>query len=133
MAKERSGHGGLVKERWRLPSCILLENVLRRNAFARRRPHVRHVEVVHAIIVVVKPADAHPRANIFNPRLRSDIGKSSIAIVAVKILPSEICNYVKIGPAISLEVVLAATKAVARVVLFEPSLGGWHPQSSIPR
>src|SRR5258708_16401292 len=133
MSKERIAHGVLVIERSRLPSRIFLENVLRRNAFARRRPHVRHVEDVHAIIVVVKPADAHPRANIFKPRLPSNIGKNSVAIVAVKSLPSQTLHSVKIGPAISLEVVLAATKAVARVVLFEPSLGGWHPQSSIPR
>src|SRR5258708_21136772 len=96
-----------------------------------RRPLVRRVEVPPALFAVVNPADPHPRPNTLTPRLRSDTGKRSFAIVAVKILPSEIVNYVKIGPAIAIEVVPAATKAVASVVLIKPSLGGYVAKRTV--
>src|ERR1019366_8485125 len=118
-------HGVLVIKRARLRGSVLFEDVLHRDALARRRPHVRHVKVFRAVIIVINPADAHPRADIFNSRLRSNVSKSSIAIVTVEILAPEIIHHVKIRPAIAVEVVPPTTKAVARVVLVETGLGSY--------
>ena len=120
-----------VIERSRLLGCVFLEDILHRNALARRRPHVRYVEVFRAIIVVVEPADTHARADVFHLGSRGDVSKSSVAVVAIKIFPPEIIYHVKIGPAIAVEIGPAASKAVARVVLVETGLGSYIAKCAV--
>src|SRR6266481_2252239 len=132
VAKEGIARGVLVIQRARLLGCIFLEDILHRNAFARRGPHVCYVKVFRPVIVVVKPADAHPGADILDSGLRSDVSKSSVAVVAVKILSSKIIHHVKVGPAIAVEVVPPATKAITRVVPVETRLGGYIAKRSVP-
>ena len=64
------------------------------NAIPGSGPHVRNVEILFAVIVVVQPANAHARANIFDARLRSDIGEGAIAVVAVEIFAAEIIHHI---------------------------------------
>src|SRR5208283_3685554 len=132
ISEQSIAHSMLVIECTRLRGRVLLEDVLHRDAFARRCPHIRHVEVFRSVIVVVKTADAHPRADIFHSCLPCNVDKSSIAIVAVKILSAEIVYHVKVGPAIPVEVAPPASKAVARVVLVEPRLGSHVAERAVP-
>ena len=73
---------------------ILLEDFLRRDSRARSSPHIGHIQILGAIVVVIQPADTHARADIFHSRLRRDICKCPIAIVTVKILAAEIIHHV---------------------------------------
>src|SRR5580658_77276 len=129
--KKRIAHGVFVIERSRFRGRVLLEDILRRNAFARRRPHVGYIEVLRAVTVIVKAADAHARADVLHSHLRSNVGKSSIAVVAVKIFSSEIIDHVKVGPTVAVEVTPSATKAVTRVVLVEASFGSYVTKRSV--
>src|ERR1700737_1644324 len=60
---------------------ILLEDFLRRDTLPGRGPHVSDVKILDSVIVIIEPADSHARAHILNPGLRSDVGKSSVAVV----------------------------------------------------
>src|SRR5882672_4155638 len=103
---------------------VFLKHCLSRNTLASGGPHVGHVEILAAIVVVVEPADAHAGANVFDASLRSYVSKRSIAIVAVQILTAEVVDYVKIGPSVAVIVAPSTTEAIACVVLMQTGLGG---------
>src|SRR5260370_1096507 len=65
---------------------ISLENLLRGNALAGRGPHVSDVKILSAVVVIIEPANAHPRANILDSRLRGKILKRPTAFVTFKLL-----------------------------------------------
>ncbi len=77
------------------------------------------VEVLAAVVVVIEPADAHPRPDVLDARLRSHVRESSVTVVAIQILAAEIIHHVQIGPAIAVVVAPSAAKTVARVVLVQ--------------
>ena len=103
---------------------VFLEDFLHRDALAGRGPHVADVEILRAVVVVVEPGNAHSRANVFDRRLRGNIGERSVAMVAVEILPAKIVDHVEIGPAIAVVIAPPAAKAVTRVVLVQARLCG---------
>ena len=100
----------------------LAESILHRHSHARRRPHISNVKILGSIVVVIEPADTHAGADVFNLRLRSNVGKSSIAIVAIKILAAEVVHHVEIRPAVIVVIAPSAAKTVARVVAVEARL-----------
>src|SRR5690242_15564266 len=84
-----------------------------------------------AIVIVIETADAHAGAGVFNSGLGCDIGERAIAIVAVQVLAPEVIHYVKVGPAVAVEVSPAAAEAVAGVVAVETGLGGNVVESAV--
>src|SRR5215469_3276418 len=96
---------------------VFLENVLCRNPLSGCGPHIGNVEILHAVIVMVEPTDAHASANVFPTHISGYICERSIAVIAIYILASEIIHNVEVGPAIAVVIVPCATKAVAGVVL----------------
>src|SRR6267143_73764 len=111
---------------------ILLEDFLRRDTLPGRGPHVSDVKILMAVIVIIEPADTHPRTHIFNSGFRSDIGESSVAVVAVEVLPSEVVHDIKIGPSVPVVIAPPAAKTVARVVLVKARLRGNVAEGSVP-
>ena len=108
-----------------MPRCA------RRDALTGGCPHVRHVEILSAIVVVVQPANAHAGAHVFHARLCSHIGKRAVAVVAVQILPPEVVHDVEIGPAVTVVVAPTTAKAVTGVVLVETRFGGHVTERSV--
>src|SRR5690348_3086162 len=103
---------------------VLLKGWLRRNSIPGGRPHVRHVEVLSPVVVVIKPANTHPRADIVHARLSRNVGEGSIAIVAIEILAAEIIYHIKIGPAVLVEIAPSTAKAVSCIVSIQIRLCG---------
>ena len=132
IAKQRVASGVLATQGAHFFRRILLENVLRRDAQSRSRPHVSDVKIVGSIIVIIEPANAHACADIFNSRLRRDIRERSVSIVAVKILSAEVVHHVEIGPAIAVVITPATAKAVASIVSIKATLRRNIPEGSIP-
>ena len=60
-----------------------------------------------------------------------NIRKRSVAIVAIKILASEIIHHVEVRPAVAVVIIPAAAETVARVVLVEPRFSGDVSECSI--
>src|SRR5579862_7037943 len=111
---------------------VLLENILRRDAYPRSRPHIRDIKILSSIVIVVEPADAHTCADVFDSSLRCDIGKSSVAIVAIKILPPEIVYHVKIGPSIAVVITPSTAETVTGVIPVEPRFRRHVAEGSVP-
>src|ERR1700720_1850401 len=111
---------------------VLLKDRLRRNALAGGSPHVGDIQVLVAVAVVVQPTDAHAGANVFHSRLRRDIGESSVAIVAIKVLAAKVVDHAKVRPAIVVVVAPAAAKTVTLVPVIEAGLGGHVAESTVP-
>src|SRR5690242_9394419 len=111
---------------------VFLKHCLRRNTLASGGPHVGHVEVLAAIVVVVEPTDAHAGANVFDAGLRGHVGKRPIAIVAVEILTAEVVDHVKIGPPVAIVVTPSTAEAVAGIVLIHTGLGGYVAEIFVP-
>src|SRR5271154_3057724 len=120
-----------VIEGSRLLRRVFLEDWLPRNAFACRRPHVNYIEIFRAIVVIIEPTDAHARADVLDTSLGSNVGKRSVAIVAIEVLAPEIIDHIKIGPSIAIEVAPSATETLAGVVLIESRLGGYVAKRAI--
>src|SRR5579859_2002074 len=73
---------------------ILLKRFQHRNSQPRRRPHVRHIQILPPIGIEIEPADAHSRPNIFNARFVRHVRERPIAAVLVKILrPKSFTTY----------------------------------------
>ena len=104
---------------------------LMRNPLACGRPHVGGVEILRAVVIGIEPGNAHTGAHVFDARLRRYIGECAIAVVAIKILATEIVYDVKIRPGVLIVVVPSATEAVARVVFIEARLFGDVLKSSV--
>src|ERR1700733_2496301 len=119
IAEDRIPHGVSLIQRAGFWRRIALKNLLCGNALAGRGPHVSDVEVFEAIVVIIEPANAHACADIFHSRLRRDVGKCPIAVIAVEVLASEVVHHVQVGPSVAVVVAPTATKAIARVVLIE--------------
>ena len=111
---------------------ILLKDFPRRDTFPGRGPHISDVKILDSVIVIIEPADRHARAHILNAGLRSDVGKSSVAVVAVEVLPPEVVHYIKIGPAVAVVVVPTAAKTVAGVVFVEACLRSDIEEGPVP-
>ena len=111
--------------------CVLLKDFLRRNPLARCRPHVRHVEVLCSVIVVIKPAHTHPCADIIHANLSRNVGERPIAIIAVEVLPAEVIYDIKVGPAVLVVIAPSTAKTVSRVVLVQTRLCGNVAESPI--
>ena len=120
VSKKRIPHAVFLIKSSKAGGSFLLKIVLHGNTPARGSPHVCNVEIFPAVVVVVEPADAHAGADVLDPSLHSDIRKSSVSIVAIKILSAKVVDHVEIGPAVAIVVSPCATKAVTRVVLVEP-------------
>ena len=103
---------------------VLLEDLLCGDALAGGGPHVGDVEIVDAVVVVIEPADTHPRADIFRASPGRDVGERSVAIVAIQIFSPEIVHDVEVRPAVAVEVAPTAAEAITRVVLVETRLLG---------
>ena len=108
----------------RLRRAILPKGVLHGYALACRSPHVRNVQVLVAVIVIIEPADTHAGPYIFYPTLSRNIVKRSVALIAIKVLTAEVINNIKIRPAISIRISPAATETVACIVLIQPRFSG---------
>src|SRR5712671_3321819 len=102
---------------------ILFEHLLRGNALAGGGPHVSNVKILKAVIVVIEPGNAHPRANVLNSCPRSNIGEGAIAVVAVEIFATEIVHHVQVGPTVAVVVAPPAAETVAGIVLAEIGFG----------
>src|SRR3984957_4244987 len=103
---------------------VLLKDWLRRNALAGGGPHVRDVQILVAVAIVVQPTNAHARANVFYAQLRRDVRERSVAIVAVKVFAPKVVDHAQVRPAILVIVTPAAAKTVSLVPLIEAGLGG---------
>src|SRR5262245_55967432 len=62
---------------------LRLEQVLRGNTPARRRPHIADIKIFAPVAVEVTPGGAHPGSHIFYTGLGSHVGKRAVAIIAV--------------------------------------------------
>ena len=71
-----------------------LEDFLLRDAFPGGGPHVRYVQVLGAVVVIVEPADAHAGPDVFDSGLWSDVGEGPVAIVAIQVLPAKVVHDV---------------------------------------
>ena len=111
---------------------ILLEEFLRRDTLSGRGPHVSDVKILDSVIVIIAPADSHARAHILNAGLRSDVGKSSVVVVAVEVLPPEVVHDIKIGPAVAVVVVPTTAKTVTSIVLVKACLRGDIAEGPVP-
>src|SRR6185437_7175655 len=98
-------------------------NVLSRNALAGSRPHIGHIEIGVAVIIVIETADPHARACIFNSCMGGNIVKGSVALIAVKVLAAKVVHHVKVGPAVAVEIGPATAKTVAGVIAVQAGLG----------
>ena len=107
----------LVVKRANIGLRISLKDILLRNAFAGCGPHIGYIKILGAIVLVIEPANSHTRADILNAPHGSNVRESSVPIVAVKILSTEIIHHIEVGPAILVEIVPCATKAITRIVL----------------
>src|ERR1700692_4647313 len=110
---------------------ILLENLLRGNAFASGGPHISNIKILSTVIVIIEPANTHSRADVLNSRLWGDISKSPIPIITVKILPSEIIHHIEIRPPVPVVIAPPTAETVARIVLVEARSGGHVAESSV--
>ena len=122
--EQRIAHRVFLIEGSHFLGRAFFEDFLHRDAFAGRGPHIADVEILRAVVVVVEPGNAHPRADVFDRRLRSNVREGSVAIVAVEILSAKIIDHVEIGPAVAIVVAPSAAEAVARVVLVQAGLCG---------
>src|SRR5258706_15211135 len=109
---------------------LRLEDTLRRNTFSGSRPHVGDIEIAGAVVVVVKPADAHARTDILQAGLFRDVGKGSIAVVAIEILTAEIVDDIQVGPAVIIEIAPSTAEAVTWVITIKTSLPRYIMESS---
>src|SRR5579872_119812 len=121
----------LLVERTNFWIGIGLERVEHRDANTGGSPHIRDVEILDTISVVVEPTHTHPCSNVFYPLLRSDISEGSIAVVAVEIFASEVVDHVEVGPAVVVEVAPSAAETVTRVVFVEARRGGHIAEGSV--
>src|ERR1700686_2077217 len=117
--KQGITHGVFPIKAANFAARLFLEIVLLRNAQSRRRPHIRNIQVLPAIIVKIRPATAHASAHILNASCLRDIGKCSIAIAAIEIFASKIVDHIQIGPLVTVVVAPRTTKTETRVVLIE--------------
>src|SRR5207247_5151085 len=124
IAEKGVAPGVLAEERADALGRVLHEQLLHSDALAGGRPHVRDVQVLVPIVVVVEPADAHAGAEIFNPGFPGNVGESAVTVVAIEVFPSKIVGHVEVGPAVVVVVCPSAGKAEAIVVLVETRLGG---------
>src|ERR1700739_2558655 len=104
---------------------------LRRDANPRSGPHIGNGEIFRAIIFKIEPGNAHSRAYIRDACFVCDIGKGAVAVVAIKILASEIVRDIKVWPRMIAGVAPAATETEAIVVLVQPGLLRHIAKSSI--
>src|SRR5579863_1743190 len=93
------------------------KNRLSADAHAGRFPHVANVKVLPPIIVIVKPCATHSRPHVYHAGLLGNIGKRSLAVIPVKILPSKVIHHVKVWPAVAVVVAPPAIETKAVVIL----------------
>src|SRR5207248_7578272 len=63
---------------------------------------------------------SHSRADVLHAGFGGDAGKCSVAIVAIKIVSTEIVSHIKVGKAVRVVVAPSASKAVTVVVDVQP-------------
>src|SRR2546422_1884692 len=93
------------------------EFFLQRDPLARGGPHVRDVEVLPSVSIVIEPAYAHPRADIFDARLRGDVREAAAFAVSVKVVAPEIVDDVEVREAVAVVVAPAGGKTEPVIVL----------------
>src|SRR5580765_6858194 len=103
---------------------FFMKGLLFGNPNAGGGPHIRYVDVLIPMVVEIEPACAHACANIFHTCFSGNGGKSSVAVVAVKIAASEIVGHVQIGKAVALRIAPCTSEAVTIVVCVKPGLFG---------
>src|SRR5271157_43899 len=101
------------------------ESLVAACSHARWLPHVRNVEIVFAVVVVINPTGTHSWSDIQHSRVLGHVRESSITVISVKILSPEVVHDVQIRPAVCIEVAPSAIKTVAVIVLLEAG-GGRH-------
>src|SRR6516162_1161149 len=81
--KQRVPHAVLVKlGAYRLWSSGL-KFLLRRDALARRGPHVGNVQVLRSVVLEVDRANAHARADVRDASRLGDVGEGSVTFVPI--------------------------------------------------
>ncbi len=92
--EQRVAHGVFLIQRADFGRRVFLEVVRGGNAFAGGGPHIGHVKIRSAIVVVIGPRNAHARADVFHAGLGSDVGEGSVSVVAVEILAAKIVHNI---------------------------------------
>ena len=52
-----------------------------RDAASGFAEHVRHIQILHAVSIVIAPSDSHAEAELGGPEFLGDIGESAIAVI----------------------------------------------------
>ena len=117
---ERIAAGVLTIERADILRLSFVKALVLGNADTRGRPHGRGVEIWPSVVVEITPRSAHSRADVLHAGFGGDAGKCSVAIVAIKIVSTEIVSHIKVGKAVRVVVAPSASKAVTVVVDVQP-------------
>src|ERR1700736_6056981 len=120
--KQGVAHGVFAIQLANLFTRRILKIFLLRNTQSRRRPHIRNVKVLPAIIFKIKPAAAHAGAHILDTGFWRGVGKCAVAIGAIQIFAPKIVDHIQIGPLVAVVIAPRTTKAETRVVLIEARL-----------
>src|SRR5919108_81758 len=87
-----------------------------RDANAGSGPHGGAVKILLSVMVKIAPASAHASANVFDAGFRGDTGKSSVALVAIKIVAAEVVGNVEVRVTVGIVVAPGASKTEAVIV-----------------
>src|SRR5450432_4011366 len=85
-------------------------------------PHVAHVQIRTAVVIVVEPGGAHSRAYVFHSRLRRHVTKPA-PFILVQVVPPEVIGYIKVRPTVAVIVAPGGRKTVTVVVMVHSGAG----------
>src|SRR5215472_3129509 len=88
------------------------ESGIRSHAQAGGLPHIRYIKILPSPGRRIEPAGAHSGPDVEHACPLGNVGKGSIAIVAVEVLASEVVHRVEIGPAVVVEVAPGTSETV---------------------
>ena len=93
------------------------------HALARRRPHVRDIQIGPAVTVVIEPRGAHAGRHVCHARFGGFVPKGALAI-PIEIAPAKIVSHIQVGPAVAIVIAPSGRKAEPVVVVIHAGLRG---------